>query len=31
VFTAPEEYLRERGWEDKSGMASTPGWVKAFS
>jgi hypothetical protein len=30
-FTTLPEYLREHGWEDKEGMASTPGWVKAFS
>ena len=29
-FTALPEYLHEHGWEDKEGMASTPGWVKAF-
>ena len=30
-FTTFEEYLREHGWENKEGMASIPGWVKAFS
>ena len=30
-FTTLETYLREHGWEDKSGMASTPGWVKALA
>ncbi|WP_433626951.1 NmrA/HSCARG family protein [Halomicrococcus sp. NG-SE-24] len=29
-FTTLEEYLREHGWEDKEGMASIPGWVKAL-
>ncbi|MDF9745117.1 NmrA/HSCARG family protein [Natrinema salsiterrestre] len=29
-FTRLPEYLRENGWEDKEGMASTPGWVKAM-
>ncbi|WP_306056879.1 NmrA/HSCARG family protein [Natronococcus wangiae] len=29
-FTDLEAYLRERGWEDKEGMASVPGWVKAM-
>ncbi|WP_114575947.1 NmrA/HSCARG family protein [Saliphagus sp. LR7] len=29
-FADLEEYLRENGWEDKEGMASTPGWVKAL-
>jgi uncharacterized protein YbjT (DUF2867 family) len=30
AFTDFEAYLRERGWEDKEGMASVPGWVKAM-
>ncbi|SIR86401.1 NmrA/HSCARG family protein [Natronorubrum thiooxidans] len=29
-FTDLETYLREHGWEDKEGMASVPGWVKAM-
>ncbi len=29
-FTDLETYLREHGWEDKAGMASVPGWVKAM-
>lgn len=29
-FTTLEPYLREHGWEDKSGMAAVPGWVKAM-
>ncbi len=29
-FTTLNEYLREHGWEDKSEMASVPGWVKAL-
>jgi uncharacterized protein YbjT (DUF2867 family) len=29
-FTDLETYLREHGWEDKDGMASVPGWVKAM-
>ena len=29
-FTTLPEYLRENGWEDKDGMASVPGWVKAL-
>jgi uncharacterized protein YbjT (DUF2867 family) len=29
-FTGLEAYLREHGWADKDGMASVPGWVKAF-
>ncbi len=29
-FTDLETYLRENGWEDKQGMASVPGWVKAM-
>ncbi|WP_394741492.1 NmrA/HSCARG family protein [Natronococcus roseus] len=29
-FTEFERYLREHGWEDKEGMASVPGWVKAM-
>ncbi|MFC4544376.1 NmrA/HSCARG family protein [Halosolutus amylolyticus] len=29
-FTDLEAYLRENGWEDKDGMASVPGWVKAM-
>lgn len=29
-FARLEEYLREHGWEDKEGMAATPGWVKAL-
>ncbi|MDG5759315.1 NmrA/HSCARG family protein [Natronococcus sp. A-GB1] len=29
-FTDFETYLREHGWEDKEGMASVPGWVKAM-
>lgn len=29
-FDTLEEYLREHDWEDKSGMASVPGWVKAM-
>ncbi|WP_265110496.1 NmrA/HSCARG family protein [Halosolutus halophilus] len=29
-FTDLEAYLRENGWEDKEGMASVPGWVKAM-
>ncbi|MXV62408.1 NmrA family NAD(P)-binding protein [Natronorubrum sp. JWXQ-INN-674] len=29
-FTELERYLRENGWEDKEGMASVPGWVKAM-
>ncbi|SDK26737.1 NmrA/HSCARG family protein [Natronorubrum texcoconense] len=29
-FTDLESYLRENGWEDKEGMASVPGWVKAM-
>ncbi|MDS0474393.1 NmrA/HSCARG family protein [Natrinema sp. 1APR25-10V2] len=30
AFTHLESYLREHGWEDKDGMAATPGWVKAM-
>ncbi|WP_339103988.1 NmrA/HSCARG family protein [Haloterrigena salinisoli] len=30
AFTDLESYLRENGWEDKDGMASVPGWVKAM-
>jgi uncharacterized protein YbjT (DUF2867 family) len=30
AFTTLEEYLRNNGWEEKSGMASVPGWVKAM-
>ncbi len=30
-FTTLPEYLHEHGWEDKSEMASVPGWVKAMS
>jgi len=30
-FADLETYLRDNGWEDKDGMASVPGWVKAFS
>ncbi len=30
-FTTLEEYLRAAGWEDKRGMDSVPGWVKAMS
>ncbi|WP_246999495.1 NmrA/HSCARG family protein [Halosolutus gelatinilyticus] len=29
-FVDLETYLRESGWEDKEGMASVPGWVKAM-
>ncbi|NGM71481.1 NmrA/HSCARG family protein [Natronolimnobius sp. AArcel1] len=29
-FADLETYLRENGWEDKEGMASVPGWVKAM-
>ena len=29
-FTRLPAYLREHGWEDKDGMASVPGWVKAM-
>ncbi|WP_254763675.1 NmrA/HSCARG family protein [Natrinema marinum] len=29
-FTDLETYLREHGWENKDGMAATPGWVKAM-
>lgn len=29
-FTTLPEYLSEHGWEDKDGMASIPGWVKAL-
>jgi uncharacterized protein YbjT (DUF2867 family) len=29
-FTDLETYLHEHGWEDKEGMASVPGWVKAL-
>ncbi|WP_440769280.1 NmrA/HSCARG family protein [Natronorubrum sp. DTA28] len=29
-FTDLESYLRANGWEDKEGMASVPGWVKAM-
>ena len=29
-FTTLPEYLRKHGWEDKEGMASVPGWVKAL-
>ncbi|RQG90192.1 NmrA/HSCARG family protein [Natrarchaeobius halalkaliphilus] len=29
-YTDLETYLREHGWEDKDGMASVPGWVKAM-
>ncbi|AGB36676.1 NmrA/HSCARG family protein [Natronococcus occultus] len=29
-FTDFERYLREHGWEEKEGMASVPGWVKAM-
>lgn len=29
-FTDLESYLRSHGWEAKDGMASVPGWVKAF-
>ena len=30
AFTTLEPYLRENGWEQKSEMASVPGWVKAM-
>ncbi|WP_290810024.1 hypothetical protein [Halovivax sp.] len=30
-FTELDGYLRAHGWEDKDGMAATPGWVKAMS
>ncbi|GAB3040971.1 NmrA/HSCARG family protein [Natronobiforma cellulositropha] len=30
-FTDLETYLREHGWEEKTGMASVPAWVKAFA
>ena len=30
-FTTLEEYLRAAGWEDKRGMDSVPGWVKAMA
>ncbi|WP_222919537.1 NmrA/HSCARG family protein [Natrinema sp. SYSU A 869] len=30
AFTDLESYFRENGWEDKEGMASVPGWVKAM-
>jgi uncharacterized protein YbjT (DUF2867 family) len=30
AFADLETYLREHGWEDKEGMASVPGWVKAM-
>ena len=30
-FTTLEEYLRGAGWEDKRGMDSVPGWVKAMA
>ena len=29
-FTTLPEYLSEHGWENKEGMASVPGWVKAL-
>ncbi|WP_122088831.1 NmrA/HSCARG family protein [Halalkalicoccus subterraneus] len=29
-FTGLEAYLHEHGWEEKEGMASVPGWVKAL-
>jgi uncharacterized protein YbjT (DUF2867 family) len=29
-FDTLEVYLREHGWEDKAGMATVPGWVKAM-
>jgi uncharacterized protein YbjT (DUF2867 family) len=29
-FATLEAYLRANGWEDKAGMASVPGWVKAM-
>ncbi|WP_416838337.1 NmrA/HSCARG family protein [Haloferax sp. DFSO52] len=29
-LTDLETYLRAHGWEDKQGMASVPGWVKAM-
>ena len=28
-FATLPEYLRDRGWTDKDGMAAVPGWVKA--
>ncbi|MBB6647614.1 NmrA/HSCARG family protein [Halobellus ruber] len=30
-FTGLEEYFREAGWENKEGMDSVPGWVKAMA
>jgi uncharacterized protein YbjT (DUF2867 family) len=30
-FTTIEEYFREAGWENKEGMDSVPGWVKAMA
>jgi len=30
AFATLEEYLREHGWTEKEGMATVPGWVKAF-
>ena len=30
AFTGLETYLRQHGWEDKRGMATAPGWVKAM-
>ncbi|WP_436908653.1 NmrA/HSCARG family protein [Halosimplex marinum] len=30
AFDDLETYLRDNGWEDKDGMASVPGWVKAM-
>ena len=30
-FTTLEEYFREAGWENKEGMDSVPGWVKAMA
>jgi len=29
-FDTLEAYLREHGWEEKRGMATVPGWVKAM-
>ncbi|SDQ43328.1 NmrA/HSCARG family protein [Natronobacterium texcoconense] len=29
-FTDLETYLHDHGWEEKEGMASVPGWVKAL-
>jgi len=31
AFTTLEEYFRASGWENKQGMDSVPGWVKAMA